>query len=300
MKQTNKVAGFIAMTLVVFIYGVSYLAREAIGAHMSAGTIVAIQMGIMAVLFTLYNLITRKSFKLHKQDVVWVIVSGLFGTTFFHGCTILSINSLGATVSSLLYGFAAAFALLVEILVFHRKKTVLGLIGILVSLVGVYIIMDMNLNDLASTNFKGYLLGLGSVASWVIYTFLCDKISADYDKTVVLNYQAYVGLITTIPFLILSPVSLELLKQPVIFGSLLVLGVFNSTFAYFLNMYALKQIGVTLSNLFLDFLPVVTILLAFVLYRTVPTGKQVIGGLLILASVFMLDRDQRNIETAKS
>ena len=69
-------------------------------------------------------------------------------------------------------------------------------------------------------------------------------------------------------------------------------------FAYFLNLYALKQIGVTLSNLFLNFMPVVTILAALVLYHTIPTGKQVIGGILIIASVFMLDKDQRNIEKA--
>lgn len=295
MERTNKPAGFVAMTLVILIYGVSYLSREAIGAYISAGSVVAIQMGIMAVLFTLYNLALRKSFRINKRDIIWIVLSGLFGTTFFQGLTILSTNSLGATVSSLLFGFAAAFALLVEILLFHRKKTALGIVSILISIAGIYVIMDMNLNDLASTNFKGYLLGIGSVASWVIYTFLCDKISTDYDKTVVLNYQAFIGLITSIPFLLVNPVPLELLGEPVIFGNLLVLGLLNSTLSYFLNMYALKQIGVTLANLFLNFLPVATILLALILFQTVPSGKEIIGGLMILASVFMLNKDQENV-----
>ena len=165
------------------------------------------------------------------------------------------------------------------------------------SFAGIYILMDMNLQDLASTNFKGYLLGLASVVSWVIYTFLCDKISADYEKTVVLNYQALVGVITTLPVVLLHPLSLDVLTKPVVIGNLLILGLFNSTIAYFLNMYAIKQIGVTLSNLFLNFLPVVTMLLSIVLYHTLPTSKQILGGLLILLSVFMLDRDQKNIES---
>lgn len=158
--------------------------------------------------------------------------------------------------------------------------------------------MDMNLQDLASTNFEGYILNLASIASWVIYTFLCDKVPTEYDKTIVLNYQAFVGVVTVLPFALLNPVSGDALLKPEVWGNLLLLGVFNSTFAYFLNMYALKQIGVTLSNLFLNFMPVVTILAALVLYHTVPSSKQVIGGILIIASVFMLDRDQKNIETS--
>ena len=154
MKQTNKAAGMAAMSIVVFIYGISYIAREAVGVYLGTTAIVGLQMGIMALLFTIYNLVTHKSFKVKKKDLCWILVSGIFGTTFFHGFTLLGVNSIGATVSSLLYGFAAAFALIIEILLFRRKKTALGIGSILISLIGVYILMDMNLQDLASTNFE--------------------------------------------------------------------------------------------------------------------------------------------------
>lgn len=296
MKTTNKVSGLLAMGVVVLIYGISYISREAVGSYLSTTAILAIQMGIMALLFTVYNLVLRKSFRIQKKDIPWLLASGIFGTTFFHGFTILSVNSVGATVSSLLYGFAAAFALIIEILLFKRKKTALGAVSILVSFVGIYILMDMDLQDLAATNFKGYFLCLASVASWVIYTFLCDRISSEYDKSVVLNYQALVGVVTTLPFMLAGPLSAGALLKPVVIGNLLFLGLFNSTLAYFLNLYALKQIGVTLSNLFLNFLPIVTMLVSIVLYHTFPSGKQIAGGILILASVFMLDKDQRNLE----
>lgn len=86
------------------------------------------------------------------------------------------------------------------------------------------------------------------------------------------------------------------MAKPSVFMNLIVLGVFNSTFAYFLNIFAIKKIGVLLSNLMLDFLPVVTILISLVLYKTIPTANQIIGGIIILASVFMLDKDQRNLD----
>lgn len=78
--------------------------------------------------------------------------------------------------------------------------------------------------------------------------------------------------------------------------SVLFLGIVNSSIAYFLNMYAIQRIGVTLSNLFLNFLPVVTIIVAAILYGKIPTSKQILGGTLVIISVFMLNRDQKKLE----
>ena len=298
MKKSSKTLGMIAMAAVVLIYGISYISRQAIGKALSPPQILVIQMTIMAACFGIYNGVTHKSFRLEKKDIPWVIASGLFGTTFFHGFTLLSVNSLGATVSSLLYGFAAAFALVVEILLYHRKKTVLGIASILVSLLGIFILMDMDLQALAETNFMGYLLGLAAVVSWVTYTFLCNKITGEYPQTVLLSYQAIIGVVTTVPLLFTGSLSLAGLADPMVVVHMLFLGLFNSSIAYFLNMYAIARIGVTLSNLFLNFLPVVTMVMAILLYGDLPSGKQIIGGALVIASVFMLSKDQKNLAGA--
>lgn len=299
-ESKGKASGLIAMFIVVTIYGVSYISREVISGYLPTIAIVGVQMGIMTVLFFLYNLITKKNMKIHKKDILMIIISGLFGTTFFHGLTILSITEIGATVSSLLYGFAAVFALLIEIGFLHRPKTKLGIGSVVISLVGVYILMGVNLQDLASTNFKGYGLCLLSIISWVVYCFLCDRVSNQYEKTVLLSYQALAGAVTTLPFLLVADVSWSSFGMPVVIGNLVILGVFNSTFAYFLNIYAIKKIGVTLSNMFLNFLPVVTIMIALILYGEVPTINQIVGGVIILISVFLLDKDQKNVDQMKA
>lgn len=289
----NRTTGLLAMTAVVVIYGISYLSRAVVGEHLNAVAIVGLQMAVMAILFTVLNVAGRKSFAVSRRDLPWILASGLFGTTFFHGFTILSVTSIGATVSSLLFGFAAVFALLIEIAMRRRKATSLGIGSIVVSVIGVYILMGIDLGDLAGTDFKGYILCLGSVISWVIYTFLSEKISGGYDRMVILNYQALVGVVTTVPLLLFQGVEPGVLSMPAVWGNILFLGVFNSTLAYFLNLYAIRQIGVTLSNLMLDFLPVVTIVLSAILYGTMPTANQLAGGVLILASVFLLERDQK-------
>ena len=300
MQSTNKIRGMIAMTAVVLIYGVSYLARAAIGDGLAPAQTLSLQMVIMCAFFGIYSLVTHKSFKLQKKDIGWILASGLFGTALFHGFTLLSVKEVGSTVSSLLYGFAAAFALMVEVVVYKRKKTVLGLVSILLSVLGIVVIMGRDLRDLANANFIGYLLGLGSVVSWVAYTFLCDRISGDYEKPVLLTYQALVGVVCTVPLMLVGGGSFAGLAVPKVLGAVLFLGLFNSAIAYFLNMYAIRNIGVTLSNLFLNFLPVVTILLNIVLNGVMPSLNQIIGAVLILASVFVLNKDEQDLAKEKA
>lgn len=299
----SKSSGLIAILVVVSIYGVSYISRDVISEYMHTTTILAFQMSIMTILFAIYNLVKKLKMKIEKNDILMIILSGLFGTTFFHGLTILSVTEIGPTVSSLLFGFAAVFSLLIDVIFFNRKKTTLSIISVVVSLIGVYILMGININDLTSTNFKGYTLCILSIISWVVYCFFTDKISDKYEKTVILNYQALVGALTTLPFILIYPVQTTNLIMPQVIINIIILGVFNSTIAYFLNIYAIKIIGVTLSNLFMNFLPIVTIVVSMILYKEIPGINQIIGGAIIITSVFLLNKDEediKNIENIKN
>lgn len=291
MKQ-NKTLGYIAITIVAVIYGVSYMARNVItdtGA-MQPAVITLFQLLIMAVLFLVYNLITHKSMKVAGKDWPMLIVSGLFGTFLFHTLTNLSVSHVGAGIPSLLFGLAAAFSLIISVVVFKKRTNALGWVAVVVGLVGLYIIMGITPASFADTNILGYVLSVGSVLAWVIYCFLADKVSDQYEKSVTLFWQAIVGCIASAPFLFLYPIDGAAFSKGLtnIIVCLVILGVFNATFAYFLNIYAIKQIGVNMSNIFLNFMPIATLAAVFVVYGTPPKINEVLGGLIIIASVFLL------------
>ena len=120
--------------------------------------------------------------KVNKKDLPMIILSGIFGTCLFHLFTVFSVTEIGANLSSLLYGFAAVFALTIDCTVRHRPLTKLSVASIIVSLVGVYILMGINFSDLASTNFKGYALCLAAIICWVVenaYTVVIGTVAGD-------------------------------------------------------------------------------------------------------------------------
>ena len=291
MKQ-NKTLGYIAITIVAIIYGVSYMARNVITdtKAMEPAVITLFQLLIMAVLFLLYNLFTRKSMKIAGKDWPMLIISGLFGTFIFHTLTNLSVSHVGAGIPSLVYGLAAAFSMIISTIFLKKKSNAISWLAVLVGVIGLFIILGITPESFADTNFLGYVLSLGSVLAWVIYCFLADKVSDQYEKSVTLFWQAVVGVVASLPFLFVYPIDGEALADNMtnIIVCLVILGVFNATFAYFLNIYAIKQIGVNMANMFLNFMPIATLVAIFIVYGTPPKINEVIGGLIVIASVLML------------
>lgn len=290
--------GILAILGVVTISGIAYISKAMIVEFLNPIVVVALQLLIMTVVLTGYNIFNKASFAIARKDIFMIVLSGLFGTTLFNLFSIMSIRYIGATVSSLLFGFAAVFSLIIEFAFYKRKITKLSIFSVIVSLVGVYILMGLTASDLTNTNIMGYFLSLLSIFSWVMYCFLSDKISSRYEKTVVLNHQALFGAITTLPFLFFYPITVSELLVPSIGINLLILGVLNAAVAYLLCIYAIKQIGVTFSNLLMNFFPVVTIIVSFLLYGTIPGINQILGGTIILVSVIILNQDHQQTENS--
>lgn len=300
MKQ-NKTMGYIAITIVSIIYGVSYLSRELITKTnaLDATVITLMQLAIMAVLFLLYNLITRKSLKVSGKDIPMVVISGMFGTFLFHNLSNWSVSYVSGSIPSLLFGLAAVFSLLGNMIVYKKKTNGIGWFAVVVGLVGLAIIVGITPDNFANTRIEGYVLSVGSVLAWVIYCFLSDKVSNQYEKSVTLFWQAAVGVVASLPFLIVYPIDGAAVSAnfSTIVINLVILGVFNATIAYFLNIYAIKQIGVSMANMFLNFMPIATLVAVFLVQGVPPTMNQVVGGLIIIISVFMLGYAEKRENT---
>ena len=62
-KTKGKTIGLLAMVVVVTIYGVSYISRAVISEYLPTVVILVIQMAVMTILFTGFNLVTGKNMK---------------------------------------------------------------------------------------------------------------------------------------------------------------------------------------------------------------------------------------------
>ncbi len=288
----QKVLGYIAIIIAVIISGISYMFRKVITETGSLEPIIIslFQLFIMAFLFGIYNIATKKSIKVSPKHLPLMILTGLMGTVIFYTITITAVAHVGANIPSLLFGLSPAFSLLINILFYKKSTNLLSWIAVFLSLGGLYVIMDLTWENLANTNFLGYAYCVGSVIVWVLYSFMAPRVAEDYEKSVVLFWNAVAGFLVSLPFIFIYPINWNLLEPHFtsVVSSIVILGVFNSAVTYFLILYAIERIGINMSNMSFNFMPLATLAAVFIAYGTPPTTNEITGGLIIIVSVFLL------------
>ena len=68
-KTKGKTIGLLAMVVVVTIYGVSYISRAVISEYLPTVVILVIQMAVMTILFTGFNLVTGKNIESEEKGL---------------------------------------------------------------------------------------------------------------------------------------------------------------------------------------------------------------------------------------
>mgnify|MGYP006067213749 FL=1 len=160
MENKKRTLGFLALGANCVIYGVSYISRDVVLKYLHATVILFFQMIIMLVLFTVINLIGKKSLKIDKKDLLVIVLSGLSGTLLFQLFTVISVQFAGPLVPSILISLAAVISLLTDYVLFHRKKTALGILAALISVIGVLCIAGSSIGTFSLSSLIGYGAGI--------------------------------------------------------------------------------------------------------------------------------------------
>lgn len=146
--------------------------------------------------------------------------------------------------------------------------------------------------DALSTTI-GDLLALGSAFSWAIYSLVLRKLNATYTAQFITRKTFFYGLVTAIPFWIISkePISSpEVLLKPEVFMNLLFLGVMCSMLAYLIWAWVMGNLGAIKTNNYLYIQPIVTMIIAAILFDNDPiTIIGCLGCFLIIGGLWLGD-----------
>lgn len=115
----------------------------------------------------------------------------------------------------------------------------------------------------------GDLLALAAAFSWAIYSLVLRKLNVTYTAQFITRKTFFYGLITAIPFWIISkePVSsVSTLLRPEVFSNLLFLGIFCSMVSYLLWAWAMGTLGAIKTNNYLYVQPIITMIIAAILF----------------------------------
>jgi drug/metabolite transporter (DMT)-like permease len=226
------------------------------------------------------------------KDMLLLFASAFFGIVLYFIFENMGLKYTTASNGSIIVAAVPIFTLITESLFYKFKITSRVIICVIISIVGVFLVIFEKGLDFSTGYTKGNLLMIGAMVAWVIYTIVCKSLNGKYKGIVITTYQMVAASILFIPFII--PEIKHWKVIPVYSAvNLLYLALFCSALAYYLYNVAVNSLGATVSSMFLNLIPVVSIIGGVLVLKESVSFIQIGGMLLIMLSlVFIRGREK--------
>lgn len=277
----------LAITLTSIIWGLSFLSIKVSVMVIPPMTLALVRFVMASVILVAMLKIMEPGSRLEKKDVPALSVAGIIGITLYFFFENNGVKLTTASVASIIIATIPIMSILSDYIFFKIPLLPYKLICVLLSIVGVYMVVGANITGPGGPgNLAGNLLMLGAAVSWVAYSIVTRPLGKKHSLLFIVTYQTIFGTISLVPFSLLEigdwqPVSVAIILN------VAYLGIFCSALGYYLYVYAMKKLGIGVVSLFINLIPVVTVVSSYFILGEEITTVQMAGGALIMTSVYL-------------
>jgi drug/metabolite transporter (DMT)-like permease len=289
--MTTKKTAYFYLLITFCIWGSLYVVSKFLLGKIPVLTISLLRYLIAgAVLF--FVLKTRKTREIELQDRKYVLLIGFVGYFLSLGAQLLGTKLSNASLASLVNSINPVTIMVFAAFMLKEKLTIKKVIGIFLSIVGVYTIIGGVNSD---GQLVGILLSLLSVISWSYVSVAIRRITQKYDPLQITTYGILVGAVCTFPFslieLMITPATIQF--DWTVVGSLLYMGLVCTAFAHMLWNRCLSMIEAGSCSAFYPLQPMTAVLLGWLFLGESIDINFLWGAILIISGVMLSIKNDR-------
>ncbi|MGQ9847268.1 MAG: DMT family transporter [Bacteroidales bacterium] len=279
---------YTSLILAMLFWGMSFIGTKYVLRTLQPVSIVLIRLIISCIfLFILGKLLGELS-TIKRKHLHWFIILAFFEPFLYFIGETYGLKHVSATIGSILISTIPLFVPFGAWLFFHDEIIFRNVLGIVISVIGVFFTM-LNKDFEFTSSILGVLLVMVAVVSAIAYTLIIKYIANDYSPLTIIAYQNLIG----IPFFI--PLFFVLDFPTFSFNSidnslwivLLLLGIFPSSFSYMFYTYAVREIGVNRTSVFTNLIPIITAIASYFLFNETFTFIKVIGIVIVIIGLYI-------------
>jgi drug/metabolite transporter (DMT)-like permease len=230
-----------------------------------------------------------------KRQWIPLVILGIIGTFCYHVLFFSALRYTTAINSSLIGATNPVLTTLMAALFFNEHLTQKRITGIIFSFTGVFFIVtnaDWQLISTFSFN-PGDILMFSAVFSWALYALLSRGYMRQYSLSplMVTAYTFLICVVISIPFVLWeNPASY--LSRTSMNGwlSIIYMSIFASVLGYLIQMFAIESIGASRAAVFVNLVPIFTIIQSVFILGESFTLFKCIGALSIIIGVYLATR----------
>jgi len=266
------------INLAVFLFGLSGLFAKLIS--LPAVIIVFGRVFFSSVFLLIIMLYLKKDLKLKQKKhyfyfLLMGVILAIHWSTFFKSIQVSTVS-----IGLLSFSTFPVFVTFLEPYFFKEKIKLSDIIVAIITFFGIVLIIPKfePTNNLT----QGVLWGVASGFTYAILSILNRKCVKEYSSTVIAFYEQSITTIVLIPFLFFEKPA----PQPKDVLFLILLGIVFTGISHSLFINGLKNIKTQTASIISSLEPFYGIVFAAFILREIPTLREILGGIIILNTVF--------------
>ncbi len=288
-EKTMQLLTYFSLALTMLFWGGTFIAGRVLAEEVSPANSAFIRFGIATIaLFFLTLLADGKISVPPRKKWLHLLCLGLTGVFSYNVLFFSGLQHISAGRASLII---ALNPLVISIFAFFFLKESLNykqVAGIMLSLFGaVVVISNGHLEEILTSSFgPGEIALLGCVLSWSAYSLIGRSVLTVLSPLASVFYSSLIG--TLLLFLPAAVSDLHLRIGSISFFSwlsLIYLGLFGTALGFSLYYQSIKKIGATRSGIFINLVPLFSIILSWLLLGETVKPVVFFGGLILLCGV---------------
>lgn len=282
--DANQVeAGQLPLLVLVLLFdSMHFIFARLLLPHVSPDVSAMYVMGVATVQVGIYGWVTGQ-LRLGALRDHWrffLIIGVLIGISTHLG--FIAVGYIDVGTAAMLNKISTVFSVAFGLFWLHERFTPIQLLGTAIAILGSFVIAYQPDTQL---QWGALLIIVGSFC----YSLHFAVVKRHGDRIDFLNFFFYRVFSTTF-VLFLSAAGRQVLVWPSLNGWLIILlaGTLDVTISRILYYLALRRLNMSLLSVITTLSPVAAILWAVLLFGTMPTGQQLLGGLAILIGVLVV------------
>jgi len=282
---------YIKLLLTAFFWGGTFVAGRIIAENVGPCSAAFLRFLIASIfLYFLTRSAEGKIPLIHSRQIVTVVLVGLTGVFAYNILFFKGLQLIEAGRAALIIAMNPILIALFSALFFKEKLGIIRLVGIIISITGAIVVISRG--DIASFFNEGLGIGeiliFGCVASWVAFSLIGKTIVGSLSPLVSIFYSSTIGTLA-----LFVPAYHEGLFSdwkhyvPADWLSLFFLAFFGTVVGFVWYYEGIKAIGPTKAGLFINFVPVSAIFLAWLLLAEPVSMSLVVGAVFVSIGVYM-------------
>jgi len=242
--------------------------------------------------FTLPEIIEKKNYI--KDNYKLFIVLGITSVTIFNSIVYYSLNFTQVISGVLMISTIPVMIMFISSILKIEKTNIFQILGVIFSFIGVILIITKaDLELLKNLDFnKGDLTMVMAMFSWAIYSALLKKKKHELSQLTLLQVIISFGLIFLIPVYIIEFKMGYLIKLNTSFILVLAYVVLFPGLASFIFwIKGISIIGANRSGIFLHLMPIMSTILAIIIFEEKFMFYHLVGAILILIGIFLSNKE---------